>query len=189
MNTRDQLAMLGEAAMCRNGYGGFSYADLAKAAGIRKASIHHHFPAKADLGIAVLDKYADRLATALDDIKATSRTGAQALQACIALYRAALDSGEAMCLCSALAADQSILTEPMQMMLQRANAMVIGWLESVLLMGRQDRSIVVPGVPADDAVAILAQLQGAQLIARASKDVALFDVAVSSINARMLRQY
>ena len=83
MNTRDHLVDLGEAAMRQNGYGGFSYAHLAKLAGIRKASIHHHFPAKADLGLAVLDRYADRLITALNDIKATSRTGAQALQACM----------------------------------------------------------------------------------------------------------
>ena len=27
------------------GYNGFSYADIAEAVGIRKASIHHHFPA------------------------------------------------------------------------------------------------------------------------------------------------
>jgi len=28
----------------------FSYADLAKSVGVSKASIHHHFPAKEDLG-------------------------------------------------------------------------------------------------------------------------------------------
>lgn len=39
-----------------NGYGGFSYGDLEKALGIRKASIHHHFPKKEDLALAVLDK-------------------------------------------------------------------------------------------------------------------------------------
>ena len=187
MNTRDYLVELGEAAMRQNGYGGFSYADLAKQAGIRKASIHHHFPAKADLGLAVLDKYADRLVTALNDIKATSRTGAQALQACITLYRLASDDGDTMCLCSALAADRTILTEPMKQMLDRANRKVIAWLEAVLLLGRQDRSIVVPGLPANDAVAVLAQLQGAQLLAKASDDAALFDTALSSIQSRMSR--
>jgi TetR/AcrR family transcriptional repressor of nem operon len=32
----------------------FSYADVAEATGIRKANIHHHFPSKADLAIAVV---------------------------------------------------------------------------------------------------------------------------------------
>ena len=187
MDTREQLVELGEAAMRQNGYGGFSYAHLARDAGIRKASIHHHFPAKADLGLAVLDRYADRLAKALADIKSTSRTGAQALQACIAKYRDSLDGGEAMCLCSALAADHTILTQPMRDMLARANHMVVRWLEAVLLMGRQDRSIVVPGTPASDAVAILAQLQGAQLIAKAGQDLTLFETALTSLQARMSR--
>ncbi|HIE19064.1 TPA: TetR/AcrR family transcriptional regulator, partial [Candidatus Bathyarchaeota archaeon] len=35
------------------GYGGFSYSDLSKALGITKASIHHHFPSKEELGLAV----------------------------------------------------------------------------------------------------------------------------------------
>jgi len=45
----------------------------------------------------------------------------------------------------------------------------------------------VPGLPANDAVAVLAQLQGAQLLAKASGDVALFDTALSSIQSRMSR--
>ncbi len=187
MNTRQQLVELGEATMRQHGYTGFSYAMLAKQAGIRKASIHHHFPAKADLGLAVLDAHADRLATILADIKATSRTGAIAMQACIRLYRPDPEDGFAMSLCTALSADQTELPEPMQPMLSRATQMVCDWLESVMLMGRQDRSIMVPGTPADDAVATLAQLQGAQLLARAAEDASRFDTAMSSIMARMNR--
>src|SRR5258708_40084548 len=39
------------------GYNGFSYADIAEVVGIRKASIHHHFPAKVDLVKALLAGY------------------------------------------------------------------------------------------------------------------------------------
>ena len=37
------------------GYDSFSYADLAQASGLTKASVHHHFPGKEDLAVAVLD--------------------------------------------------------------------------------------------------------------------------------------
>src|SRR4026207_442429 len=37
-------------------YNGFSYADLSERFGIRKASIHHHFPAKVDLVVAVVEQ-------------------------------------------------------------------------------------------------------------------------------------
>ena len=49
MRTQDRLVEIGETLMRQRGYGGFSYADLALKAGIRKASIHHHFPTKDDL--------------------------------------------------------------------------------------------------------------------------------------------
>ena len=39
------------------GYKSFSYADIAAQVDIRKASIHHHFPGKADLVKAVVVEY------------------------------------------------------------------------------------------------------------------------------------
>ncbi|WFL77610.1 TetR/AcrR family transcriptional regulator [Altererythrobacter arenosus] len=187
MGTQDKLLNLGEALIRERGFGGFSYADLATAAGIRKASVHHHFPAKADFGLAVLDRYSDRLAITLGDILATSRNGAQALTAAIKLYRDALDGGERMCLCAALAADGSVLTEEMRAMLHRSNRMTCDWIEQVLVSGRRDRSIAVAGDPAEEAVSILAQLQGAQLVAKAAGDPIVFDKAVSTLAARLHR--
>ena len=45
-----------------------SYADLAEVVGIRKASIHHHFPTKTDLAIALLRSYEERYGAALEAI-------------------------------------------------------------------------------------------------------------------------
>ncbi|MDP2026901.1 TetR/AcrR family transcriptional regulator [Sulfuriferula sp.] len=39
----------------RRGFNDFSYADIANEVGIRKASLHHHFPTKTDLGLALID--------------------------------------------------------------------------------------------------------------------------------------
>ena len=57
MNTRTSLLDSAEQAVRQRGYNGFSYADLAREIGIRKASIHHHFPTKADLGLALIERY------------------------------------------------------------------------------------------------------------------------------------
>src|SRR4051812_12325917 len=43
------------------GFSAFSYADIAEAVQIRKASIHHHFPAKAELVAAVLKRHRLRM--------------------------------------------------------------------------------------------------------------------------------
>lgn len=185
METRELLTDLAERAIRAHGYGGFSYADLAKEAGIRKASIHHHFPAKADLGLAVVDRYGDGLATKLANIRATSRHGGQALGRVIQLYREALGEGSTLCLCIALTADKDKLSSAICVKLAQANAMVTDWLAETLLIGRKDRSISVGGNPPEEAAAILAQLQGSQLIARAGSDIALFDTAMTPLMDRI----
>lgn len=188
IDTHNRLLNLAEAAIRRHGYGGFSYADIAREAGIRKASIHYHFPAKSDLGLAVLDSYADRHLTMLGDIHATSRLGGQALTRTIELYRDAMGAGDDLCLLVSLAADAGTLPQPMREMLASATNATTNCLEENLLAGRKDMSISVAGEPAIEATSILATLHGAQLLARVHKDVAVFDRAVQPILTRISRR-
>jgi len=186
-NTVETLLDIGELAICSRGYAGFSYADIADKAGIKKASIHHHFPTKLDFGLAVLDRYGDRVANRLQAIDSHCRTGAQAMFEIIQMYRDALGGGSRTCLCVALASDAQLVNEEIREVLARANRYVIDWLEQVLLRGRRDRSISVGGDPALDAISLLAQLQGAQLVARAAGDPVVFDKAVSNLTSRLVR--
>lgn len=172
MGTREHLIDLGERAIRTAGFGGFSYADLAREAGIKKASIHHHFPSKADLGLAVLERYCERLEEALVAIAEQSSSAGEALSQAVQIYRAALGNGEMMCLCSALAGDGMALDPAIQYKLSDTNRMVADWLAKTC------------EIAPEQALSILAQLQGAQLVARASSDVALFDAAVASIPAQ-----
>ena len=55
-STAGRILEAGRQLIMRRGYSGFSYADIADAIDIRKASIHHHFPTKADLAVAVLQQ-------------------------------------------------------------------------------------------------------------------------------------
>src|SRR5438046_4877323 len=47
--TSDDILACARSLIIAGGYNGFSYADIAEVVGIRKASIHHHFPNKVDL--------------------------------------------------------------------------------------------------------------------------------------------
>lgn len=183
MSTRDTLIDLGEAAIRSFGYGGFSYADLARDAGIKKASIHHHFPAKADLGEAILGRYGERLEQSLTAISDSSATGAEALTRAIGVYRDAMGDGSTLCLCAALAGDGEKLNNAMQGRLAAANAMVIDWIDATLARGAADGSLSASAASPDAAKAALAQLQGAQMIARAGRDLKLFDAATAGMAA------
>ena len=91
MDTRTALLDAAENVVRMRGYDGFSYADLAGAVGIRKASIHHHFPAKQDLATAIVARYAARVVQRLDVVADWLRAAGQRsrpLSHCTAMHRA-----------------------------------------------------------------------------------------------------
>ncbi|TDR32800.1 TetR/AcrR family transcriptional regulator [Hydromonas duriensis] len=53
---KQELLNIGFNLMMLRGYDSISFADLAKASGIAKPTIHHHFPTKQDFGLALLDQ-------------------------------------------------------------------------------------------------------------------------------------
>src|SRR5690349_12428570 len=55
-DTAEKLVEEARQLIVGGGYHGFSYADLSERFGIRKASIHHHFPSKVDLVVAAVNQ-------------------------------------------------------------------------------------------------------------------------------------
>lgn len=186
-DTRTILLDLGENAVRTRGYAGFSYADLARDAGIRKASIHHHFPAKADLAVALVERYSDGLADWLADISRREESASGRMREAIALYRSAMGDGERMCLCAALSTDVSLLPEAAMVALDRANRATASWFAEVFELAREDGSIALPeGSDAQrEGLTALALLQGAQLVARAAGSTDRFDAATATLFQRI----
>src|SRR3989440_4221387 len=67
-DTASRILDVAERLVQIRGYNGFSYADVASELGISKASLHYHFPGKAELGEALIGRYASRFADALEEI-------------------------------------------------------------------------------------------------------------------------
>ena len=59
--TANRILDVAERLVQLRGYNAFSYADVAKAVGIRKASLHYHFATKGDLGLALVEDLAAHL--------------------------------------------------------------------------------------------------------------------------------
>jgi TetR/AcrR family transcriptional regulator, transcriptional repressor for nem operon len=74
MNTRQQIVEYSADMLRANGFEGFSYLDISRHLGITKASVHHHFPKKVDLGLALCDWTQDWFEQGLShfDSRATS---------------------------------------------------------------------------------------------------------------------
>ena len=109
-STRDALLQAAERLVRSRGYSAFSYADLAEAVGIRKASIHHHFPAKADLGAALVEDYIARFRDLLADIGTAEPTALGRLERYGQIYEASVRDGM-LCLCGMLATEAQVLPE------------------------------------------------------------------------------
>jgi len=67
-DTNSRILDVAERLVQSRGFNGFSYADVAIELNITKASLHYHFPGKADLGRALIERYESRFTEALDAI-------------------------------------------------------------------------------------------------------------------------
>jgi len=185
MNTRTALLDSAERAARQRGFDAFSYADLARDVGIRKASIHHHFPVKADLAFGLIERYAARFAEALARIDREHQTGAEKLRAYHQAYRNALADGTQLCLCVSMSAGRDSFAEPVLSQLNQFHEDSAAWLTQVFEQGRADGSIRDVEDAELDARATLALMEGAQLLARAAKATDRFDQATASLLTRL----
>jgi len=185
MDTRTSLLDSAEAALRQRGYSGFSYADLARDIGIRKASIHHHFPTKDVLGQALIERYSNHFAEQLSKIAHSASNAADRLRAYISLYKDALKDGEAVCLCVSMSAGRDHLSNNILAHLEAFHTTSIDWLAQTFTLASQDQTIAHVSDPQAEAHATLALVEGAQLLARASKSVLLFDQSMAAFSARL----
>jgi TetR/AcrR family transcriptional repressor of nem operon len=162
------------------GYNGFSFGDVAAELGVTRAALHYHFPSKAQLGAALIERYADRFTTALAVLDATAPDAPARLAGYVELYRQVLGE-ERMCLCGMLAAEYRTLPGPLQERVWAFFDHNTAWLTATLAAGAQDGSLHLPGEPRDAAAMVLGGLEGALLIARLDGDVDRFSAAADCL--------
>jgi TetR/AcrR family transcriptional repressor of nem operon len=162
------------------GFNGFSYADIAAEIGIRKASLHHHFATKANLGSALLVRYCERFQAALDSIDEGDGGPFRKLKRYVKLYEDVLRN-KRMCLCGMLAAEYDSLPEPMKVEIQRFFDLNEAWLAAVIEQGRRAKLLHSRGTPQEVARMVLSALEGAMLVARPYKDLTRFVAAATQV--------
>ncbi|WP_339467097.1 TetR/AcrR family transcriptional regulator [Pseudomonas capeferrum] len=136
MSTRSELLATAESLLRTKGYAAFSYADLAQSIGISKASIHHHFPTKEKLGIAIVENYIFRFRKRLELIDHYSDSSLQRLIKYSDLFRESRDMS-LLPLCGALAAEMSVLPESLRQLTKIFFEVHLRWIESTVKLGQQ----------------------------------------------------
>ena len=179
-DTRSTLIDVATGQVRRQGYAGFSYADLAEVAGIRKPSIHHHFPTKEHLGVAIVGAYTERFSEDLARITDTNATGIERLRQYARLYRQGLGTDQG-CLCGVLASEAAVLPPRVQAGVRHFFQVNLRWLEQTLRDGCAKGHLSRTIDPHRDARTVLATLQGAMLVALSLHQPASFDHAVAGL--------
>jgi TetR/AcrR family transcriptional regulator, transcriptional repressor for nem operon len=182
--TAERILDVAERLVQVRGFNGFSYADVAAELGVTKASLHYHFPGKAELGEALINRYVGRFGEALQGIDQHGGDVHAKLEAYAALYASVLRE-QRMCLCGMLAADYETLPPAMRDAVVRFFDDNEAWLERLLEQGQAEGALRYPGRARDQAQLIIGALEGAMLVARPYGDPERFQTAAHRLLATL----
>ncbi|HSW92990.1 MAG TPA: TetR/AcrR family transcriptional regulator [Gammaproteobacteria bacterium] len=162
------------------GYNGFSYADVSDTVGIRKASIHHHFPTKVDLAVAVVQRYRDAFNARLLNIS-HQKNASSHIRLYAELYQEAL-SQDKLCLCGMLASDMETLPDEVKKVVRGFLSDNAAWLVTVL---HNNYPKISKKRLINIAWQIINLLQGGMIMARVSQDPGMFSASIKEMISQL----
>ena len=173
LSTKDRIMDSAQALAQTRGFNAFSYADIAGELGIRKASIHHHFPSKFDLEAELLSRYRLSFDSELNSIQSGAVGSMEQLQRYTQLYLSTLKNNR-ICLGGMMASDVGALPDELAPALNSFFEEQVEWLAEVLRNGKSEGEINFSGSAESQAQLLLAALQGGLLMANAMGDESVF---------------
>lgn len=161
--------------LAAGGYNGFSYADISEAVHITKASIHHHFPSKAELVQTVLQLYREEARQGMQALQAHFADPLAQLNAYIGYWEACIRDGTSpFCVCAMLAAELPAIPDDVAVEVQGHFRELAAWLTSVLAQGAAQGIFQLRAPAEAEAMALMAQVHGGMLSSRVYGDPAIF---------------
>src|SRR6202000_1014127 len=159
-----EIAACARSLIALRGYNGFSYADIADAVGITKASIHHHFPSKAELVRRVVVDYRAEAAAGLAALAAQVADPADRLQAWTRFWQDCLrERTLPFCICAMLSTEMPTIPDDV-------GAEVRGHFDDLsqcrpptLADGARGGRFPLHAAPAAEALAFMAAIHGAMI--------------------------
>lgn len=164
-DTAQQILDVAQKLAQTRGFNAFSYADIAKAMKMTKASLHYHFPSKSDLGHSLIERYEDHFLQELRAIDARGGDMRTRLRGFVGVYADVLRAGQ-VCLCGMLVAEFETLPKEMQAALDHYFEVTETWLAEVLEQGLCDGEFRFDDRPRDVAQYVISTLEGAMILAR-----------------------
>lgn len=186
-STFDTILACARSLIVAGGYNGFSYADIAAVVGIRKASIHHHFPTKVDLVCTLVARYRAEARAGMADLEAQLPDPAAQLRAYTGYWQSCIaDASAPICICALLASEIPVLPAEVVAEVRAHFTALSSWLASRFAQGAGEGSLRVVSSPEIDAELFMATVHGAMLSARAYGEPAMFGTVIAPLLDRMI---
>lgn len=164
--TAQRVVDAAEGLVQRRGYNGFSYDDVASSVGIKKPSIHHHFPTKAELVQVVAQRYTHRFRGELLRIEGETGSPRARLTAYADLFERTFAVERRLCVCGMLGAESEGLPPEVADEVENFFRVNVDWLMHTLLSARETGLLRQGLDPALTAEAFLCCLEGAMVVGR-----------------------
>jgi TetR/AcrR family transcriptional repressor of nem operon len=182
--TSQRILDTAERLIQMRGYNAVSYADIGASLRLTNASLHYHFPTKAELGRQLMERYTQSFLKALADIETTSATAREKLARYVSIYADVL-ANDRMCLCGMLAAEYATLPKALKSAVTAFFDANESWLAAVLESGDSGGELRVEGSAKEAARVLVAGLEGAMMVARAYGDLSRFKRAAQTLLAQV----
>lgn len=169
-----------ERYMRRGGFDAVSFRDLAADVGIKSASVHYHFPHKADLGEAVVRRYMERFLKVLGAPDDQNETVATRIGRLTDAYRSVVLDDGMVCLCCVLGSETLELPPPVGNAVNAFFSRVLDWTDTALASEYGGSTVTkLKGSH------IISSLQGAMILALAMDQPQIFADTVDRIEAQL----
>lgn len=180
-NRKEQIISTALELLKTQGYENFSYLDIANQLGITKASIHHHFPKKPDLGVALCEAIQTWHNVEFGKILAMTSGANEKLAIYInGMLRFACGKNK-ICPLSSLQADITLLPEQMQKALKKLDEQELAFITQVLQQGLDEGIFHFNGKAQSQAILVVLTCKGALQYSRVHGN-ALFEETITQLN-------
>jgi TetR/AcrR family transcriptional repressor of nem operon len=184
--TRTAILDVAEAMLRERGFPAFSYQDIADRVGIRKASVHYHFPSKEGLGVALVERFSARLKALGQGV--ADAAPVEKFELYFKSTRAVLKEKDKICAFGILSAEINALPPEMRALVQQMMAKEVRWLERVLEEGRTAGHFQDTATVQEQAALVSASLQGALQVARATENPEHFHAVERFLKSQILTE-
>jgi TetR/AcrR family transcriptional regulator, transcriptional repressor for nem operon len=187
-STADEILACTRSLIIAGGYHGFSYADIANVVGIRKPSIHHHFPSKVGLVRTLVARYREEARAGVAHLERNISDPIELLRSYTGYWEACITNASApFCVCALLASELPVLPEEVAIEVRAHFRWLSNWLASALERGSQEGRVQLVTTSRVEAETFMAIVHGAMLSARAYGDPKTFGTILNPLLDRLAR--